>query len=172
MERAPDGRVLVVADTNVLINFLRASRLELVSHHVDYKLVVTEHVRKEVTYPEQSAELAAALSAGEIDEVQLTDPVELDTFAELNAVLGRGESAAIAVAANRAWVIAMDELGRAQREAYERVGRNRLINTPGLILSSIRNHTIDVTEADAIKDELESQGQSFAMSFDSFGELL
>lgn len=95
MERAPDGRVLVVADTNVLINFLRAGRLDLLGHHADYKLVVTEHVRMEVTYPEQAAELATALSAGNIEEVRLTDPVELGIFAELNAVLGRGESAAI-----------------------------------------------------------------------------
>jgi predicted nucleic acid-binding protein len=172
VERAPDGRVLVVADTNVLINFLRAARLDLVSHHRDYKLVVTEHARGEVTYPEQSAELATALSAGDIDEVQLTDPVELGIFAGLNAVLGRGESAAIAVAANRNWVIAMDELGRARREAYGRVGRNRLINTPGLVLSCIRNGDITVAEADALKEDLESQGQSFAMSFNSFGELL
>jgi len=98
--------------------------------------------------------------------------VELVIFAELNAVLGRGESAAIAVAANRNWVIAMDELGRAQREVYKRVGRNSLINTPGLILSCVRNGTIDVSEADAIKEDLEFQGQSFAVSFDSFGELL
>lgn len=172
MDRAPDGRVLVVADTNVFINFLRAGRLDLLSHHRDYKLVATEHARMEVTYPEQSAELAAALSAGDIDEVQLTDPIELGIFAELNAVLGRGESAAIAVAANRTWVIAMDELGRAQREAYERVGRNRLINTPGLILSCVRNGTVTVAEADAIKAKLESQRQSFAVSFESFGELL
>ena len=87
-------------------------------------------------------------------------------------MLGRGESASIAVAANRGWVIAMDELGRAQREVYARVGRNRLINTPGLILSCIRNGAITVAEADGLKDTLESQGQSFAVGFDSFGDLL
>lgn len=172
MERASDGRVLVVADTNVLINFLRAGRLDLLRHHEGYKLVVTEHARREVTYPGQSAELAAALSAGDVDEIQLTDPVELSLFAKLNAVLGRGESATIAVAANRNWVIAMDELGRARREVYERVGRNRLINTPGLILSCIRHGAITVADAYGIKVALESQGQSFAVSFESFGDLL
>lgn len=172
MERASDDRVLVIADTSVLINFLRAERLDLLRHHADYRIVVTEHVRREVTYPNQSAELEAALSAEDIDEIQLTDPTELRLFAELNAVLGRGESAAIAVAANRRWVIAMDELGRARREVYERVGRNRLINTPGLILSCIRGSAITVTEADDIKAALESQGQSFAFSFESFGDLI
>ncbi len=170
----PDSgeRVLVVADASVLINFLRAGRLNLLRHHEGYKIVVTEHVRREVTYPTQAAELAAAFSAGDIDEIQVTDPVELEIFAELNAFLDRGESASIAVAANRGWVIAMDELGRARREVYERVGRNRLINTPGLILSCVRNGAIAVAEADSIKEVLESQGQSFAVNFGSFGELL
>ncbi len=172
MERASDGRVLVVADTSVLINFLRAGRFDLLRHHEGYRIVVTEHVRREVRYPDQAAELAKALTEGDIDEIQLTDPVELSLFAELNAVLGRGESAAIAVAANRNWVIAMDELGRARREVYERVGRNRLINTPGLILSCVRNGVITVSEADGIKATLESQGQTFAVTFGSFGELL
>lgn len=172
MGPASDERALVVADASVLINFLRAGRLDLLRHHEGYELVVTEHVRREVTYPDQSAELATALSAGDIEEIQLTDIVELRIFAELNAVLGRGESAAIAVAANRGWMIAMDELGRAQREAYARVGRNRLINTPGLILSCIRSGAVSVAEADGIKIALESQGQSFAVSFESFGDLL
>ena len=172
MGRASDGRVLVVADASVLINFLRAGRLDLLRDHEGYKIVVTEHVRREVTYPNQSAELATALSSGDIDEIQLTGVVELRIFAELTTVLGWGESAAIAVAANRNWVIAMDELGRARREVYERVGRNRLINTPGLILSCIRNGNITVAEADGIKVALESQGQSFAVSFSSFGDLL
>ncbi len=172
MAPASDERVLVVADANVLINFLRAGRLDLLRHHEGYKIVVTEHVRGEVTYPGQAAELAAAISSGNIEEIQVTDPVELGIFAELNAVLGRGESASIAVAANRGWVIATDELGRARREVYERVGRNRLINTPGFILSCVRTGAITVAEADGIKERLESQGQSFAVAFESFGDLL
>lgn len=172
MEHASDGRILVVADTNVLINFLRAGCLDLLLQHKDYKLVVTEHVRREVTYPEQAAELESAISGEDIDEIQLTDSSEISLFAELNVVLGRGESAAIAVATNRNWVIATNELGRARREVYDRVGRNRLITTTSLILSCIRNGAITVAEADGIKETLEAQRQSFAVDFESFGDLL
>lgn len=76
---------------------MRAGRLDLLRHHGGYRIVVTEHVRREVSYPDQAAELAEAIKAGDIDEIQVTDPVELEIFAELNAVLGRGESACIAV---------------------------------------------------------------------------
>jgi len=78
----------------------------------------------------------------------VTGPVDLQIFAELNAVLGRGESAAITIAANRHWMIAKDELGRARREVYERVGRDRLINTPGLILSCVCTGALTVADAD------------------------
>lgn len=172
MAPASDERVLVVADASVLINFLRAGHLGLLRHHEGYRIVVTEHVRGEVRYPDQAAELAEAITAGDIEETQVTDTVELEIFAELNAVLGRGESASIAVASNRGWIIAMDEVGRARREVHERIGRNRLINTPGLILSCVRNGAVTVAEADGIKERLEFQGQSFAVEFESFGDLL
>lgn len=163
---------MVVADASVLINFLRAGRLDLLRHHEGYRIIITEHVRTEVSYPDQAAELAEAITTGDIEETQVSDPAELEIFAQLNAVLGRGESASVAVAANRGWVIALDEVGRARREVDERVGRNRLINTPGLILSCVRNGAITVPEADVIKERLESQGQSFALGFESFGDLL
>lgn len=48
MVPASDERMLVVAEASVLINFLRAGRLDLLRHHEDYRIVVTEHVRREV----------------------------------------------------------------------------------------------------------------------------
>ena len=101
MERAPDGRILVASDTSVLINFLRVGRLDLLCHHRDYRFVVTEHAGAEVTAPAQRGALEAAVSAGEIGETSLPDSAELSLFATLNAFLGRGESAAIAVAVVR-----------------------------------------------------------------------
>lgn len=172
MRRPTEDRILVVSDANVLINFLRANRLDLLRQHTDYKIHVTEHVRREIAYPYQKAELDGAISSGDIEEVSLTDTVEVELFAELNAVLGRGESAAIALASSRGWVIAIDELGRARSEVHRRVGPNRVINTPGLILSCVCSGALTIAEADVIKASLESQGQSFSTSFGSFGELL
>ena len=111
------------------------ARLDPLRHHGAYRIVVTEHVRREVSYPDQAAELAEAIAAGDIDEIQVTDPVELEIFAKLSAVLGSGESACIAVAANRGWVVAMDELGRARKEVHERVGRN--VSSTHPVLSSV-----------------------------------
>lgn len=60
MERASDGRILVVSDTTVLINFLHVARLDLLCRHRDYSFVVTEHARAEITDAAQAAQLADA----------------------------------------------------------------------------------------------------------------
>jgi predicted nucleic acid-binding protein len=170
MERAPDGRILVVSDTNVLINFLRVGRLDLLSQHKDYRFVVTEHAQAEITDAAQRAELEAAIAAKSIGETSLTDPPEIAVFATLNAFLGRGESGAIAVAATRNWVVATDETRRAKREIESRMGQGRQLTTPGVLLRCILNGTLTVADADAIKVQLAAQ--RFVMKFTSFADLL
>jgi hypothetical protein len=69
-------RARVVADASVLVNFMRAGRLDLLRHHQDYKVVVTDHLRREAALPYQATVLREALSAGDIDEISVTDPAE------------------------------------------------------------------------------------------------
>src|SRR5437773_1044843 len=108
MERGPDGRLLAATDTCVLINFLRVKRLDLICRHKEYRFVVTEHVKAEITDPLQLAEVEAAIAAGDIEDIVVTEPAELTLFGVLAARLGAGEAAAIAVAASRNWMIATD----------------------------------------------------------------
>lgn len=170
MERAPDGRILVACDTCILINFMQAERLDLLGRHKEYRIVITEHVRAEVTDARQEAALVSAISAGEIEEATLTDPPEVAFFAALRTFLGRGEAAAIAVAANRGWAVATDETGKTLREIESRIGKGRLLTTPGLLLKCILNGTLTVAEADALKAKLASR--RFVMKFRSFADLL
>jgi hypothetical protein len=46
---ATDGRSIVVIDASVLINFLAVDRLGLLTSHPNFKFIVTDHVRGEVT---------------------------------------------------------------------------------------------------------------------------
>ncbi len=43
-----DSALIIIADTNVLINFLRIDRLDLIARHF-YQFVITDHVREEIT---------------------------------------------------------------------------------------------------------------------------
>jgi len=170
VERAPDGRVLVIADTCIPINFILAERFDLLCRHQDYRIITTQHTRAEIMDGAQREELDRAIQMDEIGEIQITDPDELATFAACRAVLGKGEAAAIAVAERRGWVIATDEKKRARREIERRLGTGRLLTTPGIILKCILNGTLTVPEADAIKTKLAAN--RFTMSFASFAGLL
>lgn len=164
------GRLPVIADTCIPINFSLAGRFDLLSRHQDYRIIVTDHTLAELVDPAQLRDLEFAIQAGEVEETTVTDPDELAVYAHLGTFLGRGEAAAIAVAEKRGWVIATDEKGRARREIESRLGMGRLLTTPGILLKCILNDTITVAETDQIKARLAAN--RFAMNFASFADLV
>ena len=127
-------------------------------------------MRAEVTAPPQSESLEEAISSGGIEVVVVDDPAALATYAELVQVLGRGESAAIALAAHRRWILAMDERGRARREAERHLGAGRIVTTPGILVGCIQHGVLEVADADAIKGVLAAN--RFVMAFRSFADVL
>ncbi len=170
MQKTPDRRAVVVCDACVLINFLIVGRVDLLLQSPEHRFVVTEHVIAEVTEPDQRKILKVALEQGEIEQVDLTGSQGLSIFAELTAVLGSGEAAAIALAVERNWAIATDEKGRTLREIESRLGGGRLLTTPGILLQAIRKGVLTAEQADDIKRKLEER--RFKMSFSSFADLL
>ena len=115
---------IVVADTSVLINFLRIDRMDLIGAH-PASFIATDHVAAEIadTYPDQQARYAAALSAAQLTEQPIHLRSELELFLRLAAKgrLGAGERSAIAVALNRKCALAIDDL-RAIQRALEEAG--------------------------------------------------
>lgn len=108
----------------------------------------------EVQYEEQRKRLKAAIGDGTLTELEITDPAEIALYADLRRFLGDGESACLAVAATRRWVIATDEKGRLRREIFERLGEEYLLNTPGAIVAALRARTLTVPEAEEIRRAL------------------
>src|SRR6476620_4366880 len=115
-------RAIIVADTSVLINFLRIDRMELIAAH-PASFIATDHVAAEIadTYPEQQARYAAALSAAQITEQRIDDLAELEWLLSLAAKgrLGAGERAAIAVALTRGCALAIDDSRAIRRALHE-----------------------------------------------------
>src|SRR6266542_585677 len=165
MQRAADGRLLVVCDACVLINFLLVGRPDLLTANKHYRFIMTEHVSAEVTDLAQAEQLQSCVVSGGLETTAVTDLEELALFAELTRVLGSGEAAAIAVAFHRDLAIATDDR-RSLAEVQRRLGPGRALTTPGILLGSVRAGTLTVEEADDIKAELERQ--RFRMSFSSF----
>ena len=168
---------IVVADTSVLINFLRIDRMDLIAAH-PASFIATDHVAAEITdtYPEQQARYFAALNAAHIIEQCIDDPAELEIFMRLSVKgrLGAGERAAIAVALNRRCGLAIDD-ARAIQQAINEAG---IAGTPLLILRTqdivvelIRNDVVSVEAADAIRVEWATYHR-FKLKIASFRELL
>ncbi len=169
---ATAGRDHAVLDTSVLLNFLKVDRLDLLTQHPNYRFLVTDHVRAEITqhYPDQLTRLEAALIAGKLDEIQVTDPKELQVFGQLHGAkrLGAGECSAIAVAANRGLPLAVDDK-RARKEARAFSAEMVFLDTESLMVSLIHEGVIDVPTADSIKLEWE-QKHRFKLGFGGFAE--
>ena len=169
-----ESRQKVIIDTSVLLNFLKIERLELLTEHPDYRFLMTEHVRREITeeYPEQIGSVEVAIDSGALEEIRVDDPAELEAFARLHATgrIGAGECSAIAVVANRNLALAIDDR-RARTEAHRHLRSMGLMNTESIMLSLIRANVLDVTTADAIEQDWEEKHR-FRLPFASFGDRL
>lgn len=170
-------RAIVVADTSVLINFLRIDRMDLIAAH-PASFIATDHVAAEIadTYPEQQTRYAAALNAAQITEQRIDDPAELEMFLRLAAKgrLGAGERAAIAVALNRDCALAIDDsraITRALQEAT--LGENVLsiLRTQDIVVELIRKGVASVEAADAIHVDW-ATNHRFKLNIASFQDLL
>jgi predicted nucleic acid-binding protein len=163
--------LIVVADTSVLINFLKLNRMDLIGRHSS-KFLVTNHVADEVSrhYTSQRARFQAALDSEILEEHSVTDPQDFALFGELCRGLGAGEASAIAFAAHRGYALAIDD-NKAIRVAGRISESFKVFRTQDLILSMIRENLIDIVEANALKHELETQHR-FKMPISDFGELL
>ena len=163
-------RRVVVTDTNILINLAHIDRLDLLGRLDGYEFVAPVEVLHEVTRDEARSRLANALLHGYLQETPLDRLEALTLFAELRQILGRGESACLAMASTRDWFIASVEKRVFLREAQRLVGPGRILNTPGLLLLAIRRGLLTVNQADEAKEVLERC--RFRMAVASFRELL
>ena len=172
MQRTPDGRLLVVTDANILINFLKIGRLDLLRQLRTYAFQIPEEVYREVSYPTQRAELDRALREGWIGKVEITAMDEMSAYARYRRQMDDGEAACLAVAVSRRWVLACDEQKKRpiHRELQSKLGAGYLLNTLGILVRGIREGFLSIEEADQIKDDLACN--RFVMKIESFRDLL
>ena len=160
----------VCTDACVLINFAHVSRLDLLGQIQDMIFHAPQELLNEVSEPGQMRKVEEAVQNGVLHRLKIVAVEELQSVAEYVEQFGKGESACLAVAIHRQWVVATDETKdrRLSREIASK--RIKLINTPGILLKAVRQGLLSVQAADLIKAELEAN--RFKMSFKSFQELV
>ena len=165
---------IVVADTSVLINFLRIDRMDLIGRHPQ-RFLATDHVGAEISdgYPEQQERYHAAEALGLLDTCAVVDPEEVSLFLRLGPGerLGAGECSAIAVAINRRYPIAIDD-NRAIKQAVRAIGAKlEIIKTTDVMVALIQAGVLDIMAADQIKD-IWALHHRFRIKVTSFRELM
>lgn len=166
----PGTTSIVITDTSILINLSHTGHLALLGRVVGLRFVVPDEVVAEVTEPDQLRALEAAIADGSLRRESIISVDELALFAEFSQILGSGESACLALASNRGWLVACDEKRVFLREARGRLGAGRILNTPGLYVLWIRAGLLTVEEADFAKAVLDAN--RFKMSFSSFRDVM
>ncbi|MBI4513978.1 MAG: hypothetical protein HY702_07690 [Gemmatimonadetes bacterium] len=131
MERADDGRLLVVTDSSFLIDFLVLDRMDILGGLSQFRFLLYDEFRR---------------------------------------FLGDGESASLAVAVSRRWVIAADEKGRFRRELFARLGEKYLLDTAGALVTAIRAGAITTALAETLRARLREN--RFEMDPRPFDELV
>lgn len=165
------GEIVVITDTSLLINFLVLDRAELLARLPNHRFVVTDHVRAEITdhYSDQLQRLEFAFVAGILNEIRVTDPLEVQLFAQLTGTgLGVGECSAIAVAANRKFALGIDD--KRALKKLKNAGLSLTIHsTESIIVLLIQHSILTIAEADAMKEDWETNHR-FRLTFASFSE--
>jgi predicted nucleic acid-binding protein len=160
----------VVVDANVLINLSHLDRLDLLGALKGFDFVIPQEVRQEVKSAEARDRLDRALDLGDLRETPLVGLETLALFADFLQIMGRGESACLALATMRGWHIASDEKRAFLREAQRHLGPGHILNTPGLLVLAVRRNLLTIEQADEAKAVLERC--RFRMAFGSFREIL
>ena len=166
-----DGRTrIVITDANVLINMIHTKRLYLLGELHGFEFVVPDEVVAEVNVPEQAKAISSAIDAGHMERVSFKSTTDLELYTEHVQVVGKGEAACLAMAEVHGWYLASDERRRFLRLAEERLGPDRIMNTPGIYVLALRAGLMTIEQADADKQVLEKH--KFKMRFKSFREVV
>lgn len=168
---------IVVADTSVLINFLKIDRMDLMGRYPG-RVLATDHVESELAddYPEQRARYEAAIAANWLDTCPITETAEVALFLRLGPGmrLGAGECSAIAVALIRGYAIAIDDnraISVALQEAGLRGSKLAVLRTQDIMVALIRASVLTIDDADRIKADW-AQNHRFRLKARTFRELL
>jgi predicted nucleic acid-binding protein len=163
--------MLIVADTSVLLNFLKIGREQLLTQ-LPEPVAVTNHVREELTVPEQRERLVTLTASKQIQESVLDSIPELQMFGRFMASgrLGPGECSALTHGILHKSTVALDDT-RAIKEARKIDASVKILQTQDIVVRLIKTGQLTIQEADAIKQKW-AKMHRFVLGFSSFQDIL
>lgn len=150
----------VIFDTMVISNFAKAGQLELLREMYPANaccsgFVVAEVLRGFRQGHNDLEQLVRHLSEGWPHQEDLSTSFERQLYARISVSLGDGESACLALAAERGYVFACDD--RLARSEAVRLGIP-LTGTVGILIKAARSGVIDLKKSNAILKRMIADG--------------
>ena len=161
---------VVVTDANILVNFCHIDYFNHLGSLGKYRLLVPDEVYAEITPKAQKTKVDDAIEAGILESISIRQIDTLRLFSQLRDIMGKGESACLALAYSSGYHLASDEKRLFRRKALELVGPERILRTEDFIAAGIRASRFSIAEADFFKQVLAKN--KYAMKFASFSEFV
>lgn len=169
---------IIVADTNVLINFLKINRVDLIGKH-SHEFIITDHVVAEIVgekFEDQKKLLINSIEAGifTVESLVAFEALEIYANLESRGMLGTGECSAISYAIYNNCKLAIDDrvaIKHAKDMANSLKINLTILTTQDIVLSLIKEGFLSIQEADEIKDIWESLYR-FKLKIKSFGDFV
>lgn len=139
-----------VLDASILLSLGGISSLDLLWQNQRYEWCLSPVVRGEITSEPTRGNLGRAILDGTVrlTELDTTDSIELNAFAEWSRRVDPGEAEAIAICCTRGWVIAIEDR-YAQRQLARFAAGVGWINSINVLLDAITDGRVTTAEADA-----------------------
>jgi predicted nucleic acid-binding protein len=159
----------VVIDTSVLINLFHGELLELLGK-TSHRWLVPQAVLEELTEHGQRARVEDFIEVGILERIEDAVLPGSVLFERWSQQLGKADAACVALASIHGTLVATDERRAMKRAIENELGKGRIVTTPDLIVTFIREGILTVDQADEVKAVLERN--RFKIKVQSFRDLL
>lgn len=169
MEETPERDLIIIADANILINFIRINALYLLENLSGKQFGMTPAVYEEIL-PGRGRERAdESIQKGAIKVFRVDTMGALTLFYRYTDTLGVGEASCLALVKEQGWVLATDDR-QCRTLARREIGTSRITCTVYLIKDAIESGLLTIDEADQLLVLLEQE--NFKVRFNSFKEVM
>jgi predicted nucleic acid-binding protein len=169
MEEGIDSHLIIIADANILINFIRINALYLLENLPEKKFGITPAVYEEILPGRGRERVDEAIQKGAIKVYRVESSQALALFYRYTETFGIGEASCLALAKEQGWILATDDR-QCRNLAAKEIGKSRITGTVDLIRDAIETALLTITEADQLLVLLEKE--NFKVKFKSFKEIL
>jgi predicted nucleic acid-binding protein len=151
------GKPAAVLDASLIFTLSSAGLLERILASSRYEWHLTPLVRGEIVRREARNAIDRALAGGQLRavEIDISDAVQLDAWADWELLVDAGEAEAIVLALARDWVVGLEDR-YAQRVLDRRVGSGHWINATNLLLDAVKDEVMTLSDANAMFITLDS----------------